>query len=268
MADVRRFTRELIRLRRRLVPLFNEGAGVGLVDILRDAAIEWSGVHVGQPDTSDGSRSIALTSGRPAGSIHLVFNAYWEPLEFELPGTGIDGIGWTRIIDTSLPSPADIEVDRGGTPVPGRRPTCDRALDRRGGGVSWPDRQPVDHWSATRLLERSPSSRSSTTPRTRTTPPAVSTSRESASRDVRESARSASRTRALTSSSSGSSPEWWSASNGSSIAVVPKPAATVIAVASIRVRDDRRVHWRDPGLALLGGDRARGLAAPQLGRGA
>ena len=118
-ADVRRFTRELIRLRRRLVPLFNEGAGIGLVDILRDAAIEWSGVHVGQPDTSDGSRSIALTSRRPAGSIHLVFNAYWEPLEFELPGTGIDGVGWTRIIDTSLPSPADIEVDRGGTPVPG-----------------------------------------------------------------------------------------------------------------------------------------------------
>ena len=101
-ADVRRFTRELIRLRRRLVPLFNEGAGIGLVDILRDAAIEWSGVHVGQPDTSDGSRSIALTSRRPAGSIHLVFNAYWEPLEFELPDTGIDGIGWTRIIDTSL----------------------------------------------------------------------------------------------------------------------------------------------------------------------
>ena len=47
-----------------------------------------------------------------------MFNAYWEPLEFELPDTGIDGVGWTRIIDTSLPSPADIEVDRGGTPVP------------------------------------------------------------------------------------------------------------------------------------------------------
>jgi isoamylase len=75
-------------------------------------------VRVGQPDTSDASRSIALTSRRPAGSIHLVFNAYWEPLEFELPDTGIDGVGWTRVIDTSLPSPADIEVDRGGTPWP------------------------------------------------------------------------------------------------------------------------------------------------------
>ena len=112
-----RFTRELTRLRRRLVPLFNEGAGVGLVDILRDAAIEWSGVRVGKPDTSDASRSIALTSRRPAGSIHLVFNAYWESLDFELPKTGIDGVGWTRIIDTSLASPSDIEVDRGGTPV-------------------------------------------------------------------------------------------------------------------------------------------------------
>ena len=73
-------------------------------------------MQVGQPDTSDASRSIALTSRRPAGSIHLVFNAYWEPLEFELPGTGHRGVGWTRIIDTSLPSPSDIEVDRAARP--------------------------------------------------------------------------------------------------------------------------------------------------------
>ena len=116
-SDVHRFTRELTRLRRRLAPLFNEGAGIGLADVLRGAAIEWSGVHVGQPDTSDASRSIALTGRRPAGSIHLVFNAYWEPLDFDLPDTGIAGVGWTRIIDTSLASPNDIEVDRGGTPV-------------------------------------------------------------------------------------------------------------------------------------------------------
>jgi glycogen operon protein len=117
-ADVHRFTRELIRLRQRLVPLFNDGTRVGLTDVLRDAAIEWSGVHAGEPDTSDASRSIALTSRRPAGSIHLVFNAYWEALDFELPPTGIDGVGWTRIVDTALPSPADIGADRGGTPWP------------------------------------------------------------------------------------------------------------------------------------------------------
>jgi isoamylase len=37
---------------------------------------------------------------------HLMFNAFWEPLEFELPG--LDGKSWRRWIDTALDSPDDI----------------------------------------------------------------------------------------------------------------------------------------------------------------
>ena len=37
---------------------------------------------------------------------HLMLNAFWEPLDFELPP--LEGITWRRWIDTSLDSPADI----------------------------------------------------------------------------------------------------------------------------------------------------------------
>ena len=39
----------------------------------------------------------------------MIFNAYWEPLEFELPPLGaLDGGPWRRWIDTALDSPHDI----------------------------------------------------------------------------------------------------------------------------------------------------------------
>ncbi len=68
-AEILRFTKALTHGRRRLKTLIDEPAGVGLVDILREAAIDWSGVHVHEPDTSDASRSIALTT-RVARRIH------------------------------------------------------------------------------------------------------------------------------------------------------------------------------------------------------
>jgi len=45
---------------------------------------------------------------RAAGvSAHVICNAWWEPLDFELPDPGPGG-EWRRRIDTSLPSPDDI----------------------------------------------------------------------------------------------------------------------------------------------------------------
>ncbi len=38
---------------------------------------------------------------------HFILNAYWEPLEFELPRVG-EGSSWRRWIDTALDSPHDI----------------------------------------------------------------------------------------------------------------------------------------------------------------
>jgi glycogen operon protein len=40
---------------------------------------------------------------------HLICNAYWEALSFELPPLPEEaGGGWQRLMDTALPSPEDI----------------------------------------------------------------------------------------------------------------------------------------------------------------
>jgi len=41
--------------------------------------------------------------------VHLIFNAYWQPLDFELPRLGTPAENpWRRWIDTALDSPHDI----------------------------------------------------------------------------------------------------------------------------------------------------------------
>jgi pullulanase/glycogen debranching enzyme len=69
------------------------------------------GVKLGQPDWGHSSHSIALSAELKREGIlfHLILNAYWEPLEFELPAVGEGGANpWRRWIDTALDSPEDI----------------------------------------------------------------------------------------------------------------------------------------------------------------
>jgi glycogen operon protein len=48
----------------------------------------------------------------------MILNAYWEPLEFELPAN--KGNQWRRWIDTGLDSPQDIAEWQNAPPVSGR----------------------------------------------------------------------------------------------------------------------------------------------------
>ncbi len=87
-----------------------------------EAEVTWHGVHLGKPDLSEQSHSLAFMLRNPdhRDAIHVMLNAYWEPLVFELaplPGRR----RWHRIVDTALPSPDDyceveaaplIETDR------------------------------------------------------------------------------------------------------------------------------------------------------------
>jgi glycogen operon protein len=107
-ADVLRFTRGLIRLRRRVAAILDIDAGTDLVDLLADADLEWSGIDVDEPDLADSSHSVALTVRADWGVLHLIFNAYWEALDFELPPLDAPADAWRRIIDTTLPSPDDM----------------------------------------------------------------------------------------------------------------------------------------------------------------
>ncbi|HXK25325.1 MAG TPA: glycogen debranching enzyme, partial [Myxococcota bacterium] len=106
--DVHRFVRSLLAFRmRRDVVL--DAPRVTLNELLRRARIEWHGVALGRPDWSDHSHSLAatLTSFNSRFQLHAIFNAYWEPLRFELPARGETG-AWQRWLDTSLASPEDI----------------------------------------------------------------------------------------------------------------------------------------------------------------
>jgi glycogen operon protein len=107
-ADVHRFV-TLLCARRLLRDLADER--VSLIAFLRQATKAWHGVRPNQPDWGDSSRSIALGGElREEGLFfHLMLNAYWEPLLFELPEPGDGGRSpWRRWIDTALDSPHDI----------------------------------------------------------------------------------------------------------------------------------------------------------------
>jgi glycogen operon protein len=53
---------------------------------------------------------VALTLRAGPGALHIIFNAYWEPLDFELPGLDGSLDGWRRIVDTTLDTPDDLAL--------------------------------------------------------------------------------------------------------------------------------------------------------------
>jgi len=107
-ADLLRFVR-LLTERRSLRDMEHERRRVSLNTFLRETNKDWHGVKLREPDWSDCSHSIALGAELRSEGVffHLMLNAYWEPLDFELPGVGEER-PWRRWIDTSLDSPHDI----------------------------------------------------------------------------------------------------------------------------------------------------------------
>jgi isoamylase len=121
--DVLRFA-SLLNARRLLRDVEAERQRVSLNQLLKGANIAWHGVKLGQPDWRDCSHSLALTAElrRQKLLIHLILNAYWEPLVFELPPVeNGEEAPWRRWIDTSLDSPADIVPWRTAPMVPANR---------------------------------------------------------------------------------------------------------------------------------------------------
>jgi isoamylase len=120
-ADLLRFVRNMIRVRLN----FNQGTKGGkttLEEYLSKARIEWHGVELGKPDWGNNSHSVAFTLHNIAVNQvrYIAINAYWQPLEFELPPvSGDSDAAWLRLIDTSLPSPNDISDEGKGSPVNG-----------------------------------------------------------------------------------------------------------------------------------------------------
>ncbi len=106
-ADLLRFVRLLIE-RRLLRDVEHERRRTSLNTLLRDAKQAWHGVRLNQPDWRDNSHSVALCAElrREKQVFHIILNAYWEPLDFEVPK--LETTSWRRWIDTALDSPDDI----------------------------------------------------------------------------------------------------------------------------------------------------------------
>ena len=108
-ADMLRFVR-LLNARRLTCSVGSEQQGLSLNQLLRRANRTWHGVKLGQPDWGAESHSLAFTAHCPDAKLlfHVIMNAFWEPLEFELPTACRGKDYWQRWIDTSIQSPEDI----------------------------------------------------------------------------------------------------------------------------------------------------------------
>lgn len=109
-ADIHRFVKMLItqRLERQAGP---HKSGRTLAEMLKRTRVLNHGVRLNQPDWGPDSHSLALTIWVAGDSLvlHVMLNAYWDKLRFELPHSSEQGHGpWRRWIDTALESPEDI----------------------------------------------------------------------------------------------------------------------------------------------------------------
>jgi glycogen operon protein len=123
---LRRFVRKLIRFRLRY-GMDVEDDHQTLTEDLLEARVTWHGVRLNAPDWSPNSHSLGLTvtsdvTRGPNGQYltHMIFNAYWSALDFDLPPLP-PGSSWRIFLDTGQPFPDDIH-DRADAP-PVNRPT-------------------------------------------------------------------------------------------------------------------------------------------------
>ena len=83
---------------------------MSLSQVLREINTAWHGVKLNQPDWSSFSHSIAIGGELKSEGVlaHIILNAYWEPLDFELPILSDGRENWRRWIDTALDPPHEI----------------------------------------------------------------------------------------------------------------------------------------------------------------
>ncbi|MCW5881784.1 MAG: glycogen debranching protein GlgX [Anaerolineae bacterium] len=104
-ADVLRFTQTLLRFRRHSRLFHDRSFWI----TPGGTEIHWHGLALGWPDWGAESRVLAfeLSNAAAAEHLHVMINAYWQPLNFELPSL-TTGRTWHRLVDTALDSPYDI----------------------------------------------------------------------------------------------------------------------------------------------------------------
>ena len=117
-ADVHRFAR-LLMARRLLRDVHHERQRTSLSELIQNSSHAWHGVNLGQPDWSSNSHSVAFSAElRQEGlRLHIILNAFWQPLDFELPPLSDHGDPWRLWIDTALDPPREIVEWQAAAPV-------------------------------------------------------------------------------------------------------------------------------------------------------
>jgi glycogen operon protein len=118
-ADVLRFV-ALLMERRVIRDVEHERRRLTLDEALAEIKQTWHGVKLDQPDWSPSSHTIVIggESEREGVLAHIILNAYWESLDFELPI--LKGPRhWRRWIDTTLDPPDEITEWHAEKPVAG-----------------------------------------------------------------------------------------------------------------------------------------------------
>jgi len=118
-AGLLRFTRGLIRFTQ-VRAIFREERFWTVAEADEPPHIVWHGVYLGQPDWGYDSHSLAFELHHPERGerLHVMLNAYREPLLFALPPLPA-GTCFHRIVDTALPSPDDFSDPEAALPVEG-----------------------------------------------------------------------------------------------------------------------------------------------------
>ncbi len=111
-ADLLRFVRGLVHVRRGYAGLRRRSFGGPGERVW----VKWQGPRRGTPDWSDDARFLGmhLTGGGPYEPLFAMFNGGPQPVLCELPSPSA-GRRWRRLLDTSLPSPAEL-VEWGSEP--------------------------------------------------------------------------------------------------------------------------------------------------------
>ncbi|MEL7121018.1 MAG: hypothetical protein AAFO07_16315 [Bacteroidota bacterium] len=80
-----------------------------------ETQVIWHGTKLNQPDWSYHSHTLAFTLNNPAydHQLHIIVNAFWEPLEFELPPIENRSNNlWELLVDTSFDQQEEQVIDR------------------------------------------------------------------------------------------------------------------------------------------------------------
>jgi isoamylase len=120
-AEMLRFVQWLVRFTQAKA-VFREERFWTVTQDGRLGQITWHGVRLNQPDWSYDSHSLAFMLHDAANDerFHVMANAFWAPLEFELPPLP-ERLRWCRLLDTAQPSPGDVVEPGQERPVDGSR---------------------------------------------------------------------------------------------------------------------------------------------------